>query len=132
MVRVLVFGLLGAALAGVVAVAALAALGSGVFDPSERRDRERERALYGVAASLHARYANDPHPDLPARLAAGPDVAYRNLGNGEYQLCATFENARSGGTGSWAHAKGRTCFEFSVRDRPWMDPSKRRWIFPTC
>ena len=123
-------------LGGTAAVLALAALGTalvyaGVANPSARRDRDRESTMYAIAVKLHARYGRNPHAVLPASLP-NDAVAYRNLGSGRYQLCTTFENARPGGTGTWSHDKGRNCFQFSIYDPPWMDPSQRRWIFPTC
>jgi hypothetical protein len=124
-------------LIGVGATVALVALGTamlmaGVANPAARRDRDREAALYAVTRMLHERYAGDPKAELPTRVATGPDVAYRSLGRGEYQLCTTFEQERDGGTGTWAHSKGRNCFQFSVYGTTWMDPTTRRWVFPTC
>ena len=115
-----------------IAVAGAFALAAVFFPPSERRDRDREIALHAIAQTLHERYGKERSPSLPLAIAAPAGIGYRNLGNGEYQLCTTFENERPGGTGTWAHRLGRNCFQFSVHDRPWMDPSKRRWIFQTC
>jgi hypothetical protein len=131
MPRWLFYGLAGTALVLALATLGAALVYAGVANPSARRDRDREAAMYAIARTLHDRYAREPHAVLPATI---PDehVAYRNLGSGRYQLCTSFENGRPGGTGTWSHAKGRNCFQFSVYDPPWVDPSQRRWIFPTC
>jgi hypothetical protein len=128
----LVFGVLALSCAVVAAGALIVAFYAFVMPPERVRDVDRASALAAIAADLHHRYGLERRSALPDRLPLPASYGYRNLGHGNYQLCATFERERPGGTGMWSHAKGRNCFRFSVYDRPWADPKQRSWFSIAC
>jgi hypothetical protein len=106
--------------------------------PGEARkvalDEKRVEDLRGLSNGIFYSW-NKRHESPPGSLEAYmegrpllPDMSdpvskipygYRNLGNGRFELCATFETAIAGDEGKfgsrWAHPAGRHCFQFDVR-----------------
>ncbi len=127
--------------AGVVVVAVLAAAMWVIGSPAAQRelrlderrvaDLERIEGALGRHVDQHARLPGDlstlarqPGVSLPVvDPVDGTPYGYEVLGPRAYRLCAVFSTdtaARDGNTVdqdlSWLHAKGRQCFDRSIKD----------------
>ena len=124
-----VVAIVGPILAAVLLIVGVVAWGS--FSPAERRDRDRQHDLATIAIALHERYGLGKHAKLPDFYDVPPQYRYHKIDDSNYQLCATFENDRPGGYGTWAHGLGNYCFRLSVYNKPW-DPISRSWFNWGC